>query len=93
MMKQEFETLVGATISDEEWYKVEIVYMYYDDGLTKDDMVTIWKINPLIIDDMYHRALKVMKRIDEITRLMAKIDELKKEVIKLTNNKVNFVEV
>ena len=89
-MKEEFEKLVGAEISKEEWRKVWTVYMYYDDMLTMREIATIWKINPLIIDDMHRRALEVKKMIEYLKELEDEITRLKNEVTKLTNGKVNL---
>ena len=89
-MKEEFEKLAGAEISEEEWRRVWTVYMYYDDMLTMHEIARIWKINPLIIDDMHRRADLVKKKVDEIKRLKNEITRLEDEISKLTNGKVNL---
>jgi len=89
-MKEDFEKLLGVELSEEEWRKLWTVYMYYDDMMTMREIATVWKINPLIIDDMHRRALEVKKRVDKVTRLKNEIARLEDEITKLTDGKVNL---
>jgi len=86
-MKEEFEKLVEQEITEEEWRRVWTVYMYYDDMLTMREIAIVWKINPLIIDDMHRRAFEVKKRVDEMKRLKNEITQLKKKIEELTDGK------
>ena len=90
LTKHGFEKLVEQEITEEEWEKVETVYMYYDDKLTMREIAIVWKINPLIIDDMHRRAVEVKKRVDMIAVLEDKIARLEDEVTKLRRGKVNL---
>ena len=89
-MKEEFESLVEQEITEEEWRKVWTVYMYYDDMLTMREIAIVWKINPLIIDDMHRRALEVKKMIEYLKELKNEITRLKKKIEELTDGKVNL---
>lgn len=57
MLKTEFETMVNQDVSDEEYEKIEKVYMYYPGIAYKSQIVTLYKqFGMVIIEDMLPRA-------------------------------------
>ncbi len=80
MMKDEFETLVEEKITDEEWEKVETVYMWYNEEFDKETIAKLWSLDKKIIFDMYPRAKKIEDIYDKICELKKKIRELEHEM-------------
>lgn len=65
MMKSEFENLLDRQVTEEQYNRIETVYMYYPGINNKEQIAQLYKIggNPLI-NDMMERALKV-KELEE----------------------------
>ncbi len=80
MMKQEFERLVGATLSDEEWEKVSTVYLWYSEKFNKETIAQLWHLDKKIIFDLYPRAKKIENIHSKIEELKKKIRELEDEM-------------
>lgn len=76
MMKSEFEAMSGTKISKENYEMVETVYMYYPRIETKDQIVAIYKLGMVAINDLFPRA-KELKEIEfKITELKNRANEL-----------------
>ena len=86
MMKNEFEEMIGRSVTDEEYQLIEEVYMYHPAIRTasgKEEVAELYKSFGIVIFyDMYPRAQKA-KEIEEHIRLIDKtraelVDELKR---------------
>lgn len=85
MMKYEFEALVKEKITDEEWEKVETVYMWYSEKFDKMTIAQLWCLDKKIIYDMYPRAKKIRDIHDKIRDILNKIGEYEKRIRELKN--------
>nr|DAV48822.1 MAG TPA: hypothetical protein [Caudoviricetes sp.] len=86
MMKNEFEEMIGRSVTDEEYQLIEEVYMYHPAIRTasgKEEVAELYKSFGIVIFyDMYPRTQKA-KEIEENIRLIDKtraelVDELKR---------------
>lgn len=85
MMKNEFEEMIGRSVTDEEYQLIEEVYMYHPAIRTasgKEEVAELYKSFGIVIFyDMYPRARKA-KDIEENIRMLDKtraalVDKLK----------------
>jgi len=78
MMKPEFEGLIKSEISNEDYQKVETVYMWYPGIESKNQMAELYEIGMALLNDLLPRAKKIMDTEREVRELTNKLEELKK---------------
>ena len=76
MMKQEFENIIDGEISNEDYQKIEIVYMWYPGVESKEQIAELYKIGMTLINDLFPRA-------NEIVNLTSKMNEIQKQIQEL----------
>lgn len=83
MMIYEFRELLpeGVKVTDEDYYMIEDVYMYYPAKIEKKDIADLYaKYGMTLIKDMLKRAKIVKAMEEERTHLMEKVNSLKKSI-------------
>lgn len=81
MMKQEFENITNIQITQEEYNKVETVYLSYPGIRDKDHIARLYVTFGMnIIDDMYLRAITISEAEDRVSRRFQELEEAKKEL-------------
>lgn len=87
MMKNEFEEMIGGSVTDEEYQLIEEVYMWHPAIRTasgKEEVAELYKSFGLIIfKDMYTRAMKVKDIEEEIRSLDRAKNSLVEELERL----------
>lgn len=87
-MKQEFETLLGRDISDDDYSAIEAVYMYYPGIVSKQQVADLYKAFGLrIFNDMLPTARIIQKYehdIDIEKQRLAQIEEEYKRFLEET---------
>lgn len=80
MMKNEFEELLGQTVTSEQYEVIETVYMFHpviDDVKGKQQIVEFWKLG--LVQDMHQRACIIRDMTGNQYTLRTKYQETKKE--------------
>lgn len=80
MTKQEFEELAGMSVSEENYEKIEAVYMHIDRwGNSKQNFVHFFNTNGGMeaILMLYNVVQRGLERAEHIRKLQKEIDELK----------------
>lgn len=85
MMKSEFEKMIGRAVPQQHYEVIEQVYMFYDDGVDKEDFVKIYTIFGIkIFKDMYPRAMAIKEAQDhahEARMLEQKAKERERDIL------------
>ena len=93
MQKQEFEKMSGATLSEEDYEVIEIVYVYYPhisetEGKTQvSDLYRMFGM--AIFHDMYQRAALIRAKEGQIDDLRKDILQLSHDLIGLRSRKIS----
>ena len=83
MMIYEFRELLpeGVKVTDEDYYMIEDVYMYYPAKIEKKDIANLYvKYGMTLIKDMLKRAKIVKAMEEECTHLMGKVNSLQNSI-------------
>lgn len=79
MMQDEFEKLIEGTVSSEDYWNIELVYMHYPGDITKQVFADLYKAGGMVlIGDMLPRAKKIQGAENEIQRLKVELEKLSK---------------
>lgn len=94
MMKNEFENLINTdvenkvTITDDEYAKIELVYMYHPAIEGKEDIAKLYLwFGMTVIEDMVGRSKDIKNLENQINRTQAKLEGLKEEMRKVKSQK------
>lgn len=88
MTKNEFEKLIDKEVDPSDYEIIQVVYQYYDEKLTKEDIKMLYSsFGMKIISDMYERA----RQIAEISEaILAEQERHKAEMDRLTTSLKNL---
>lgn len=87
-MKSEFENLIGKEISQQDYEKIELVYMYYPQIKDKEHIARLYQeFGMAIIEDMIPRARQIKELEDKIYEFELVIQGIKEEIKRLRNEK------
>lgn len=79
MLKQEFESMLGESVDQKDYEKIETVYMWYPNIDDKDDIVRLYGIGGMVlIMDLLPRAEEIKNIEDQIQRLTVRKNNLLK---------------
>lgn len=81
LMKQEFECLIGAEVTPEEYDKIQTVYVHYPGIEDKDHIARLHtEFGMRIIDDMLGRANTISDMESEIQAAKVNINRLEEKI-------------
>lgn len=93
MTKIEFERMTNSTVTDEDYKKIEMVYMYFptishDSTIAKEQIAHLYtycNMGMRIIHDMYPTAIRAKELQDKIASTTREIEQLKEQLELLKN--------
>ena len=79
MMQDEFEKMIGKTVTPEDYSNIELVYTFYPGDMMKQVFADLYKAGVMVlIGDMLPRAKKIKSAENEIQRLKVELENFSK---------------
>lgn len=94
MMKEEFEKLLGNTVTDKEYSKIEFVYNFHpsiSDTAGKQQIVDLYKLGGMVVIEGMIEVANYAQNIEaEQKVLREKLDSLKERMTDIKDGRLDF---